>query len=189
MIENKKMRQTIAKGLSAYLGCPVIRSNQNAPLPPYPFISYTITTPMSENKGTYSEYEDDTARKTVTQIWSVTALADDSEKSVELATKARSWFDFVGAVYLSDNDIIVQSVGNVTNRDNVLTTEYEYRNGFDVFFSVDDVIENIYDEAGWIEEATIEETTIKDNDTDDKAYKAYVEEQAERLLMRLDGDI
>lgn len=161
MIDFNNMRQAIVKGLSAYLGCPVIRSNQNAPLPPYPFISYTVTRPMNENKGTYGEYEDGTARKSFTQTWSITALSDDNLVSVELATKAREWFDFAGTLYFDDNDIDIQSVGGVTNRDNVLTVEYEYKNGFDVFFTVDDVINIDYEQTGWIEEATINQVNIQ----------------------------
>jgi hypothetical protein len=155
MIDFNNMRQAIVKGLSAYLDCPVIRSNQNAPLPPYPFISYTITTVMNENKGTYGEYEDGTARKSFTQTWSISASSDDNSVSVELATKARAWFDFAGTLYFDDNDIVVQSVGGVTNRDNVLSVDYEYKNGFDVFFTIEDVINIDYEQIGWIEKATI----------------------------------
>ena len=35
---------------------------------------------------------------------------------------------------MNDNNVIVQSVGSITNRDNVLTVGYEYKNGFDVDF-------------------------------------------------------
>lgn len=160
MIDYDNMRQVIAKGLSVYLGCPVIRSNQNAEPPAYPYVSYTITTPMSENKGTYEEYEDGTAKQNFVQVWSITILSEDDTQSVELAVKARGWFDFVGTVYLNDNDVIVQTVGSITNRDNVLTIEYEYRKGFDVFFNIADIVDIDYEQIGWIEDVTINETTI-----------------------------
>ena len=141
MINYEKDRLVIVKGLKKYLGVPVIRSNQNAEPPPYDYLSYTITTLMSENRGTYGEYEDGFVRKPVLTIWSITALSDDNNKSVALASKARNWFEYAGRTYLNDNKVIVQSAGGITNRDNVLTNEYEYRNGFDVVFWTYDEID------------------------------------------------
>ena len=141
MIDYEGMRLTVAKGLREYLDCIVIRSNQNAEMPQYPYISYTVTQLMSANNGTYGEWEDGKARKAVTSTWSVTALSDDNAESVTLAMKAREWLDYVGRVYLKDHGVIVQSVGGITNRDNVLTYGYEYRNGFDVVFWCYDEIE------------------------------------------------
>ena len=146
MFDYDGMRTIVATGLKDYLGCPVVRSNQNEKPPKYPFISYTVTQPMSENKGTYGFYNDGKYRKAFTQTWSVSALSDDNTESVTLAIKARQWFDHVGTVYLGDNEVDVQSVGMVTNRDNVLTTEYEYKNGFDVVFSLFDEVEDTTEE-------------------------------------------
>lgn len=155
MVDYENMRTTVATGLRNYLGCPVIRSNQNAEAPNFPYVSYTVTTLMSENKGTYGKYDDGVARKPVTSIWSITAVSDDNIESVTLANKAREWLDYVGTVYLSDNDVIVQSVGTVTNRDNVLTVEYEYRNGFDVVFWMYDVIQTSVEVEGEIDKISL----------------------------------
>lgn len=152
MIDYDKIRSIIGKGLKDYLKCPVIRSNQDEESPPYPFISYTITTLMSENKGTYGIYEDGTARKAVTQTWSITSLSDNNTQSVENAVLAREWLDHVGHTYLSDNNIVVQSVGGITNRDNFLTTGYEYRNGFDCVLALFDEISADKQNDGVIEE-------------------------------------
>ena len=141
MIEYEKMRTKIAKGMKEYVKCPVIRSNQTGDRPDYPYISYTVTTLAGQNNGTYSEYEDGTARKPVPSIWSFTCLSDDNSESVSLANKARDWLDFAGTEYLNENEIIVQSVGAIRNRDNILTAEYEYKNGFDCTFSCVDEIE------------------------------------------------
>lgn len=142
MIDYEKMRTTIVKGLKEFLKCPVIRSNQNAEPPAYPFISYTITTLQSENKGTWQEYEQGIDRQAVTQTWSITILSDDNNESVLLANKAKAWLTRLGTLYLNDNQVIVQSAGNITNRDNILTSEYEYKNGFDVVFWLYDEVEN-----------------------------------------------
>jgi hypothetical protein len=179
MIEYEKMWQAIVKGLSSYLSIPVIPSNQNAAPPGYPYISYTVTSPVSANKGTYSEHEDGTASKQFTQTASFTALSDNELESVQFATMARAYFDYAGTVFLNDNDVVVQSVGGVTNRDNFLTVEYEYKNGFDVFFALNDVIAIDYDAIGWIEEATINDTEFVQEPTE--------EELAEKLAKRLSG--
>ena len=167
MIDYEKMRVTVVKGLRAYLDCPVIRSNQTAELPPYPYISYTVTTLMSANRGTYGEWDDGIARKQVTTTWSITALSDDNAESVALAMKAREWLELVGQTYLNDNKVIVQSVGAITNRDNILTYGYEYRNGFDCVFWC-------HDEVKMPETEEIKEVVLGDDIND-------------RLEARLDG--
>lgn len=151
MIDYDNMRAVVGKGLKAYLKCPVRRSNQDEAPPAFPYISYTVTTLMSENKGSYGVYEDGVERKAVTQTWSITALSNDNSESVTLAVKAREWLDRVGTTYLSENNIVVQSVGNITNRDNYLTTGYEYRNGFDVVFWLYDEIRDMAEHDGTIE--------------------------------------
>lgn len=167
MVNLENLRLTVAKGLKKYLNCPVIKNNQNAEPPPYPYVSYTITTPMTENKGTYGEYEDGKARKPVNTVMSITAQSDDDIESYTLANKAREWLDYVGKVYLNDNGVIVQSVTSVTNRDNVLTAEYEYKKGFDCFF--------------W----GYDEVSIPDNGVIETLEMG--EDQNQRLKNRLDG--
>lgn len=180
MIDYEKQRKVVAEGLSAYLKIPVIQSNQNAPLPDYPFISFTITTLMSKNNGTDSVYEDDDIEvKGVTQTWSVSALSDKNDESVKYANKAREWLDRIGSTYLNDNDVIVQTIGNITNRDNVISTEYEYKNGFDVVFQMYDKSEIDLDITGWIESATINEVEYTGESQD---------EIIERLQKRLRGE-
>ena len=151
MIDYDGLRRAVVTGLKAYLGVPIVRSNQNEDMPPYPYISYTVTTLASANKGTYGKYADGVDRKPVTQTWSITALASDNTESVTLACKAREWLDYVGTTYLSDKKVDVQSVGNITNRDNFLTTGYEYRNGFDVFFWLYDEVGSPVENDGYIE--------------------------------------
>lgn len=141
MVDYENLRLTVVTGLRKYLGCPVIMNNQTVEAPPFPYVTYTITTPMTENKGTYGEYDDGKARKPVNCIWSITALSNKNTESLTLANKAREWLDFVATVHLNDNNVIVQSVGAVGNRDNLLTVGYEYKNGFDVVFWLFDVVD------------------------------------------------
>lgn len=97
---------------------------------------------MSANNGTYEEYENGMRRKSFTQTISFTAIAETDIESVHYAIKAHDWLDNVGTHYLNDNDVIVETIGNITNRDNVLTIGYLYMNGFDIFLRLYNVIED-----------------------------------------------
>lgn len=157
MIDAEHLRSVVVKGLKEYVGIPVIRSNQNAEPPDYPYASYTITTPESANNGTYGVYSDGVDRLPVTQTWSITVQSDKYDESLTLASKAREWLQHTGALYLNDNDVIVQSVTNITNRDNVISVEYEYKHGFDCVFWLMNEVERQVEE---IETINIEEYGI-----------------------------
>lgn len=131
-MDNERIREVIVTGLRDYLGIPVIRSNQAALPPDYPYGSYTVTTVATANNGTWQVWNDGIDRLPVTQRWSLTFMAKTDSESVYYALKAREWLQHSGSVYLQDNDVIVQSATGITNRDNVLTTGWEYRNGFDI---------------------------------------------------------
>ena len=160
MIKTDNIREHVVTGLNGYLKVPVIRSNQNQKPPPYPYVVYTITTLESANNGTFGEYADGIDRKAVTQVWSISAVAETNDESVELASKAKEWLDHIGTFYLNENDVIVQSSTGITNRDNVLSVEYEYRNGFDVVFWTYSEVGNPLDGTGYIETVKIKDEEI-----------------------------
>ena len=125
-----------------HLNVPVIASNQSAPSPKLPFVSYTVITLMKTNNGTYGEYLETQNNETIKiyrkefqQIWSFTAQSDNDAESKTIALKLYDYFDRIGITDFSDNGIVIQRIGDITNRDNLLTIEYEYRNGFDVTFA------------------------------------------------------
>ena len=149
MIDYKNIRETVCRGLKEYLGVPVIRNNQNRDPPNYPYVSYTVTAFASANKGTYGEYEDGIDRKSVKQTWSITAQSDNNDESVDLANMAREWLEHAGRLYLSEHKVITEQVTNITNRDNIITINYEYKNGFDVVFVLFDEIQK--PDNGYIE--------------------------------------
>ena len=153
LIDYDKMREIIKNGLETHLKVPVIRGNQTAKQPDYPFVSYNITTIAGANNGTWQQHEDGIDRKLVRSIWSFSVLAQSWNKSVSLANKTREWIDRAGRLILSDNGITVQSIGEITNRDNILTVEYECKNGFDVVFYVYDETANTIEQSSYIESA------------------------------------
>lgn len=192
MVDIELLRTVVVKGLREYIGCPVIRSNQNAEPPDYPYAVYTITTVATENNGTYGEWEDGIARKGVNTVWSITVRSNDSVESVTLASKAREWLDYAGTTYLNDNGVIVQAVTSITNRDNVLTSDYEYANGFDCFFWGSDEIDISGIET--IEVAVIDSAEVtKENyadiiaDLNRKLDEAYADLENIRVALAMKG--
>ena len=161
MIPIKHMRGTIPKGLKDYIGIPIIRQDQSANAPKYPYGTYKLTTPAGENNGTYQRDADGVDRLMVKSIWSFSFLSDDYDESIMHASKAREWFLHAGRTWLNANGITVQSATNITNRDNILTAEYERKNGFDVVFYVFDEAENLTGTYGTIESADVAHEIIE----------------------------
>lgn len=153
MIPYDSIKETVAKGLSDYLGIKIIRGNQIEQAPALPYGTYNVTMIAGANRGTWQEHEDGKDRKQVRSVWSFSFIAKEWDQSVGYAIKARGWFDHSGRALLSEKGITVQSTTDVTNRDNVLTVEYERKNGFDVVFYVYDEVESIASVNGHIESA------------------------------------
>lgn len=153
MIDFKRIRRTVVKSVEDHLQIPVIRTNQNAEPPQYPYIGYTVTTLMKTNNGTYGEFTKvidsksvKVYRKEFQQVWSFTAYSDDDLQSKTLAMQLYDFLDKIGALQLAEQEIVIQRIENITNRDNLLTTDYEYRNGFDVTFAFMNEIADVTEE-------------------------------------------
>ena len=157
MIDFDTLRKDIVSGLSRAVHIPFIRSNQTGEPPAYPYGSYTITSLVVDQNGTWGEYEDGKHRKPFTQVWSITIQSDKAGQSMELCMRAREWLDHAGQIYLNDRHIIVQKVGAINNRDNLVTIEYEYRNGFDCVFWLMSETDNLSEETGTIETVVYDE--------------------------------
>lgn len=158
LIDHRSNELLIVNGLQEWLSkkgynCPVIMANQVVPIPPYPYIAYTVTSLVSGNMKTYGVEADGTRTKPVVQIWSFTVQSEDSTQADSVAMEAYDWFVLSGNIYLSDNGIVAQRVGSIGNRDNLLSIEYEYRRGFDVeFLLVDEISKEDAEQAGYIED-------------------------------------
>lgn len=141
MLDYRQTEIVIVENLKDYLQselrpCEVVRQNQVSKIPPYPYVSYTVIPLVSSMGGTYCEAEDGTLYRAIQQTWSFTTQSDDQEEAIELAYKIVDFFSAVGVTLLNDNGIVVIRVGGISNRDNLITIQYEYRNGLDVTFSL-----------------------------------------------------
>lgn len=135
MIDQEKVNVLITGGLKEATGFEVVKANlANAPIPPYPYISFTVLN-TDTRKGTYS-VSGGRRHMPLTQTWSFTVQGNRDNEAQLIAMKAKDWLEETGRTYLSDEGVIVQSVGAITNRDTLLTVGYEYRKGFDAVFSV-----------------------------------------------------
>ena len=141
MLDFRKYETIIVENLKQYLTestrrCEVVRQNQVAKIPPYPYVSYSVITPADAHKGTYSEAEDGTLYKSIQQTWSFTTQSDDQDEAITLAYKIFDFFSAAGVQFLSDNEIVVLRVGGISTRDNLISIQYEYRNGLDIVFGL-----------------------------------------------------
>ena len=134
MLGFEELRKKVVSGLTEYLGCTVIRGNQAGEMPAFPFLSYNVTTYRTKNSGTYGVYDDGKQRIPTKQIWSVTVNSNNYSECARLANKAYDWLENAGTTFLNDNNVIVESLTNITDRSSILTYEYFYTQGFDVTF-------------------------------------------------------
>lgn len=165
MIDQKKIESIIVNGLQDYLGCPVILANQHSPAPSYPYVSFTVTSLKTANNGTYGTEYDGVFYKHFKQKWSFTVQSDDDNQCSEITLKAYDWFSLVAVTILSDTEIYIERLEDISNRDNLITIQYEYRRGFDVTLVVMDVIEHEFETietVGLGETANVEHKTMID---------------------------
>lgn len=139
MIEQKIINVIITEGLREATGCEIVKSNlAGTPIPSYPYISFTILN-SDTKKGTYSVGVSG-RYISVKQNWSFTVQGKDDDEAFRIALLAKDWLEETGRRQLGDQDVIVESVGAITNRDTFLTVDYEYRKGFDVVLSLMNII-------------------------------------------------
>ncbi len=154
MIDLDKIRLGVVRLIKENLNVPVIQTNQDEAPPKGDYISYSIPTLMKANNGTYGEYVEEidgetvkVYRKEFQQIWSFTTISKDELRSKTLALQLYDLLDMLGSIELAEKEIVIQLIGNITNRDNLLTIGYEYRNGFDVTFAfMNEIIEGSIEE-------------------------------------------
>lgn len=123
---------------------PVIMSDQSGPAPDYPYITYTVTSPYLPNGGpNYSTAVEDgnmveRFERHIDLVISFTALSGDPDEAMAYAMLMIEYYQNRASYELREVGVVVVSVSNVQNRDNLLTIDYERRCGIDVRFRVID---------------------------------------------------
>lgn len=159
MIDYAAVRSAIVRSLAAALGIPVIMGDQTGEMPPYPFVTYKMTSPhLAPAHGVESVENVDrgirrTQEKQVEIVFSFTVHSANADEAYQRCYALIEYFDFAGRDTLRGAGITVVEVTNAQNRDVFLTVEYERRVGCDMRFRV--VARSEMDEQ-FIENAEIE---------------------------------
>lgn len=159
MIDYPVLRSAIVSRIKSALGIPVILGDQTGKLPPYPFVTYKMTSPYLETSQHGTEGVEDTEdgikrtrKKHVEVVFSFTAHSKNSDEAYQKCYEIVEYFDFAGRDSLRESGIVVVGLSNVQSRDVFLTIDYERRVGLDVRFRVIDRSEMLDD---YIETAEI----------------------------------
>ena len=168
MMDVKSLQREMLRLLEDYTGCKVVQANTTKQMPNYPYISYSLLN-VDTRKGTYSAH---TGTKIVEGIetpvnmlsmpailkYSFTVQSDDDVAALIHAISIKDFFEESKRQELADIGLIVSDVGGITQRDNMLTIEYEYRKGLDVTLSLNNVMESA--DVGVISDATINDVNL-----------------------------
>ena len=160
--------ETVLSKLEEYTGCTFVLSNTTKQMPAYPYGSFTVIS-VSTKKGTYAAATVERNGEKVDVLYmpalikiSFTMQSNDEDEALEKAFMIQDFFAEAKRLELEDNDIVVADIGAITNRDNMLTIEYEYRKGLDVTLRATNVIENTTKDA--INKVKLTSDTVGDID-------------------------
>lgn len=149
MIDQQGVNSAVVEGLERATGRPVVKQNSAGPRPELPFLTFTVTSPRLPVRGTAEDWGKE-YRRAVGQMWSVTAHGAQDSQALALALQAADWLEQSGRRWLEDREIVVVRVGGVSNRDTLLGAGYEYRYGFDLTLTLENVIPKSPEELGEI---------------------------------------
>lgn len=122
----------LIKAIKDSTGYPLIAGNSSGEQPPYPFCTFTFTSPEIEIERFY---EGALFEIVVSLTWH-----DTSQIGVlNLAKKSENYFRSTrGKKTLSDNGIAIADILNSSSRDNFISIDYERTAGFDLRLRVRD---------------------------------------------------
>jgi hypothetical protein len=137
-----EIQNAIIPKVNAYVGFPVIESNQTiGDIPDGRHAVFTFLTPHGVDTGGANYSNADTAdgyqetrSDDIRVVMSITSIDSTTHGSIEAAQAIREWFEFYGADDLYLSDIALVSIGDMGNRDSI--NEDERRSGFDITLRV-----------------------------------------------------
>lgn len=149
------IRNKIIEKMTDELGVPVIQSNQTEDRPRYPFVTYTIISSNTPEKGTgnylqevissaSTPFKNDIRETLELQPQFFISFTAYAEKDFEAENTARKLYDllkFQLYYFLRSIDVTVIEIKNFGNRSVLEVDEYERRCGFDVRFRTSHQIE------------------------------------------------
>lgn len=133
----------------------VVRANRNDKETDGSCVDYVISTMMAENKTGWSLNSGGIYSKPITQRWKFVTHSADCTEGMTMAAKVYEFFEIAGRTQLSDNDIVVKSVGSVLNADEETNGVFDYRNQIDVEFGMIYEVQEVQEENETIEQVEI----------------------------------
>jgi len=160
MIDMAALQTRIVTGLRAHLQplgvTAIIERDQNAPVPPYPFVGFkwiAITPEPGSLRRTRDVVPASDPRfpldvqytyvRNPVMTLSVTVFDRDGDRVHLIAQAAHDWFSIpeLGDDWLQPTGAVIIEVTPITDRDTVLDEQIERRQGFDVRLRVVDVLQ------------------------------------------------
>ncbi len=121
--------KVLCEGIKRDVGIVCVKSNITSHIPAYPYASFTLTG-MEYKKQSYND-DGKQRYKPVRLKYSFTVISNNDNEALHFVQALHDWLDEAGRIYLSDQNMSITEVGDIFNRDNMITIEYEYRKGFD----------------------------------------------------------
>lgn len=134
MLQLTPIRKAVRNGLAANTKVEVIRSESGGEQPPYPFISYKVLM-LGQKVGRANVLMKDGKQLHEQQVeltMSINCYSDNISEAENLAYQALQYFEINGIDELQQQNIVIAQTDALTDRTTFLTTDYEYRIGFDV---------------------------------------------------------
>ena len=143
-------RNAIVAGLEEHIGCPVVVSEQIADVPDFPYCYYSVLSTRSTDHSFGLEEAKDGAKirsEEVKATMSFTFCGQNREledggyifgedEALDLSEKAHGFFLLDAHNISTDSgDIVISSVGTVSNRSGFVVEDTIRRYGFDIAFS------------------------------------------------------
>ena len=145
-------REAILDGLKEHIGCPVVLSEENQPVPDPPYCYYSVLVPritdhafglteLVETPGGIVRRRSEPVSATMS--FTFCSVSRDipggyiygEDEALELAEKAHGFFLLNGHnIETEHGDVVIQNIGGVINRSGFLVTDTIRRYGVDVRF-------------------------------------------------------
>lgn len=134
-----QQRNTLISLIYSFLQIPVIPDDEDADIPPYPYVVYSNTTPHSvtgHDSVLYGAAMETTQERSFSNqnepSFSFTAYSDSRDEAQTIIENMIEWMERTGSDDLQDNGFAVVEITNAQNRSIRLVDHYVRRFGFDV---------------------------------------------------------
>lgn len=143
-----KLKNFLTSNINKETELVVVNTDNDKPKPPYPFVSYKITSSQMQDGGQGYIYNDELENGDVKEyltlerklVISFQVYATDIDEALEKCIDVWSFIRF-SRFELRDLGFVIHDLGTIQDRTVVLGNHYEYRQGFDLTLRYNHIIE------------------------------------------------